>query len=132
MLRTECIKALAFDRKNSNRRPAFSMQQSMVLDESGCWLSERVWTGVGEQVIAREKTSWRNGLEHVAAEIESLKELSYAACQKGSSGGELLTGLKSKLTDGQERRRILKLPCEAVTLSSFPFLIAKHWRELPW
>lgn len=124
------IEALAFERKNANKRAVFSMQQTLTLNSKGILQSNRKWYAVDSNVLAEESVEWKDSLLSVSSISNSLGETSEATQLKGNSSFLLSTCLKSSITKNQFRQRELTTPFEPVTLSSMPFVIAKYWEEL--
>lgn len=118
--------AWAFDRRRSNRRPAFLMQQTLQHRSDGTWLSRRDWRAVGPEPIASETIIWRDRLQESACEQYSIEEVTRAT---PLPDGCRCT-LRSTRTAGKDRERRLVLPHPAVTLASLPLFIAQHWFTL--
>jgi len=116
--------------QNNNKRPVLAMHQRMTIAENGTWSSMREWVGVGQQVIARETVEWDQEHMRVSAYVNGLEEFSSVAVRSGSSGVSLDTQLRATPTKGQTREWRLNVPFTSVSLSSLPFLIAKHWPAL--
>lgn len=121
---------LAFDRALRNRRPVFGLRQTLAPEGTG-WRSERTWTGIGPEAIARETVLWDQGLRSVQTEQHSLGEVARADVL-GLEGGRyrLRTTLRSDRTRGQTRESTLDLPHPPVTLASLPLFVAAHWNRL--
>lgn len=122
--------ALAFERKNANKRAVFSMQQTLTVNSEGIYQSRRNWFAVESCVIAEESVEWKNSLLSAFFTSDSLGERSEATNLKSYTPFQLSTRLNSPLTKNQTRYRELSIPYEPVTLSSMPFIIAKYWKEL--
>jgi hypothetical protein len=118
--------ALVFDGRRKNRRPAFTMQQTLQLRADGAWRSKRDWRAVGPERIASETITWRGGLVESASEQPFLEEWTLAVPQ----GQGCACTLRSPKTGAQDRVRQLVLSHPAVTLASLPLLIAQHWSTL--
>ncbi len=121
---------LAFDRALRNRRPVFGLRQTLTPEGTG-WRSERTWTGIGPEPIARETVLWADGLQSVETDMPSLGEVARAEVL-GQEGGRyrLRTTLRSDRTRGQQRESTLDLPHPPVTLASLPLFVAAHWDRL--
>ncbi|MBA4071279.1 MAG: hypothetical protein C0497_05490 [Gemmatimonas sp.] len=118
--------ALAYDRRQRNRRPVFALTEHLVLLFDGHWRARREWRGVGSELIASEDVSWHAGLTESNGELPSIAETTHARCI--DSGCH--TTLRSHKTSAVSRERVLSLPHQAVTLGSLPLLVAQHWTPL--
>jgi hypothetical protein len=118
--------ALAFDGRRKNRRPAFTLHQTLQLRPDGVWRSQRDWRAAGPERVASETIAWREGLVESTAEQPFLEELTRAVPQ----GQGCACTLRSPKTGAQDRVRQLQLPHPAVTLASLPLLVAQHWLAL--
>lgn len=123
---------LAFDRALRNPRPVFSLRQTLApLEAAVGWRTERIWTGVGPELVARETVDWQDGLHSVRTELPSLGERARAQRIEAPAGRyRLETWLRSDRTGGQERTRTLDLAHAPVTLASLPLFVASHWDRL--
>lgn len=109
------LTAFAFDRQNANKRPIFSMRQSLFFDQHGHCQSERIWQGAGEQIVCKESVTWNNGLVSVSIDSSSINESSRATRNTHLPGHSLDTFLNSSITKHKPRSRNLTIPFEPVT-----------------
>ncbi len=124
------VEGLAYDRALGNRRPTFSLAQSLAAAGSG-WRSVRTWTGIRGETVATEHLAWDQGLRSVRCELPTIGETTEAEVAALPAGGfEVTTRLSSRRTQGQTRTATLRLPHPPVTLASLPLLVAANWRRL--
>lgn len=125
------IQAFAYDRMLTNRRPVFEMRQIVNAAENS-WHTERVWTAVGSDIVAREQSQKHAGALHISTELPTLNEYASAdiAVNPSASSAQVFTRLSSDRTRGQLRERKLDIAYPLVTLGTLPLFVAENWERL--
>jgi hypothetical protein len=120
--------ALAFDRRNANRRPVFSLNHRLQANDSESCTVVREWHAAAGYPVFRESADWTrdHGLIAVNTDAPSLEERARAQI----NGNEAVMTLCSPRTGRLERHHKVTLAHPAITLASAPLAIAAAWSEL--
>jgi hypothetical protein len=120
--------ALAFDRRNANRRPIFSLNQRLHTDDTESCTIVREWHAAAGCRVFRESADWHSerGLLFVCTDAPSLQETASAKIE----GDHAIMRLCSPRTDMRHRDHRVKLAHPPITLASAPLAIASAWQQL--
>ncbi|MCZ8318819.1 MAG: hypothetical protein O9303_08400 [Silanimonas sp.] len=126
-------RALAYDRRNTNRRAVFAMTHSLVSTAGGDWSLSRRWTAVADELLCEERVRWnaRDGLLESVSISPSMGER-LEARRAPDSPREAPTLETSRVPGANlpSMERRLSLPRRGFTLASAPLEIAASWPAL--
>lgn len=120
--------ALAFDRRNANRRPVFSMNHTLLAEGKESCTIVREWQAAAGYIVFHESAEWHReqGLVSVHTEAPSLEETASARIV----GDKALMTLRSPRTGMRDRQHQVTLAHPPLTLASAPLAIAANWQQL--
>lgn len=121
-------RAQVFNQKHQSDRIMFEYQFSIQSMADGKFEAERIWQGLANPYIAKERVIWcpKEGLTQVTMHQPHLKE-SGSLNVNGNQGRALLSSKKTQFKEKSKPLNFAKRPC---TLLSIPFEIMHHWQSL--